>query len=278
MEHRGGRCSGGEAAVNSERLHQAARTVLRVLATLSVLLCGALFVWVLSADTLIERAAQAFVKMRIEQEARAVLGIDAKGNTEIATSVLQKRYQSEVAAALQASRVDLSGHIERTVIRLCGCNGRSIAVETKSDNAVAKAELARAEGKLAQLNRFIEHRYTVIVQGLTRDVRIFLGSSTLLFGLVALLAWFKPNASLHLYLPGGVLWISTLASAALYLFGQNWFFTLLHNDFMGFAYLGYALGIFVVLCDIAFWHARMLRMIVSIIGAMLGTTFSLAAC
>lgn len=267
--------------MNSDSVHSAARTFLRIVATLSFALCSALFVWVMSADTLVERAAQAFVKLRIEQEARELLGLDAKGNTAIAADALQKRFRADVAAALQASRVDLPGHIERTVIRLCGCGGRTIVMEAQQDNptvAAAKAELARAESKLAQLNTFIESRYASIIQGLTRDVRIFLGSSALLFGLVTLLAWIRPAAAVHLYLPGGVLWVATIASAALYLFGQNWFFTLLHNDFMGFAFLGYALGIFVVLCDIAFWRARLLRMIVTFIGALFGTAISIAGC
>ena len=72
--------------MNGDSVHSAARTFLRIVATASFALCSALFVWVMSADTLVERAAQAFVKMRIEQEARELLGLDAKGNTAIAAS------------------------------------------------------------------------------------------------------------------------------------------------------------------------------------------------
>ncbi len=263
---------------SSERLHSGARRALLWMATLSFALCGALFIWVMLSDKAVEQAAQAFVKMRIEKEAHDLLGLDSKGNVQSAMTALQKRFRNDVALALQSQKTNLSAHIERTVIRLCGCDGRSAHIEVNPEIAAAQSELAAAENKLAQLTRFIENRYATTVAGLTRDVRIFLGCNTVLFSIVALLAWLRPRAALHLYLPGGVLWLATLASAALYLFGQNWFFTLLHNSFMGYAYLGYALGIFIFLCDITFWRGRATRAAAGFLAAVIGTTLSLASC
>jgi hypothetical protein len=102
-----------------------------------------------------------------------------------------------------------------------------------------KARLAATGGAVDTLTELIKGKYLEIVANLTRDVRIFLGSNALLFLVVATLAFLKPRAAIQLYLPAVFLVVSTVVCSGLYVFGQNWFFTIIYNDYVGFGYVAY---------------------------------------
>jgi hypothetical protein len=77
-----------------------------------------------------------------------------------------------------------------------------------------------------------------------------------------------------LLLPGALLLTATLVCASLYLFEQNWLLTLIHGDYMGWAYASY-LGIaFLFLCDIALNKGRLTTEVLNGISGALGGVFS----
>jgi len=61
-------------------------------------------------------------------------------------------------------------------------------------------------------------------------------------------------------------------------FEQNWLLTIIYNDYLGFAYLGYLLIVFLFLCDIVLNRARVTTKIVNAIGNALGPVGSLTPC
>jgi len=80
------------------------------------------------------------------------------------------------------------------------------------------------------------------------------------------MSFLKPNTTDYLFLPGVFMLISTIICSYFYIFEQNWFYTLLYNDFTGFGYLAYLLGIFVLLCDIAFNKAKITKEIIDFLA------------
>ena len=84
----------------------------------------------------------------------------------------------------------------------------------------------------------------------------------------------RVEATAHLFLPGALLLLSTAICAYFYLFEQNWFYTILYNDYTGFAYLAHLLLVFAALCDIVFNRARVTTEIIN----ALGNAFSVAPC
>ena len=65
-----------------------------------------------------------------------------------------------------------------------------------------------------------------------------------MFSLLLLASFLKPKAVIQLFVPGLLLVTSTLVCSYFYLFEQNWFFTIIYNDFLGRWYLAYAGGLF----------------------------------
>lgn len=264
--------------MSRERVIDLLRKALRLIGPVGFAACTALLAITFITEDAVERAAQAFVKYRIELEARQQFGRAAQSDTGKAITQLQQRYQLDIAEAKQALDDKLPERIAAAIAAMCRLDCQKKAVVRTVVAAGYQGQVVESQRRIATLTRFVEERYVTLVTNLTRDVRIFLGSNALLFAFVALLAWMKPQASIQLTLPGLLLFVSTLASAAMYVFGQNWFFTLLNNDFMGFGYLGYAAILFTFLCDIALNRARVTTLIVNAIGAVLGTAISAVAC
>ncbi len=67
-------------------------------------------------------------------------------------------------------------------------------------------------------------------------MRIFFGSNAVMFLILLAISLLKPKAVAHLFLPGVFLLVATISASAIYLFGQDWFYTILYNDYMGFGF------------------------------------------
>lgn len=134
--------------------------------------------------------------------------------------------------------------------------------------------------KVAQdtLGNIIKGKYIEIVENLKFDLRIFLGSNFLMFLILLVVSLTKPKSVTHLFLPGMLLTLATILSSSIYLFGQDWFYTILYNDYMGFGYLVYIAVIFGVLMDIALNKARVTTEVINGIANAIGLTFSVQPC
>jgi hypothetical protein len=62
--------------------------------------------------------------------------------------------------------------------------------------------------------------------------------------------------------------LTTVVSSGVYLFGQNWFYTIIFNSYMGWSYLVWALILFGFLLDIAINRARVTSIILRIIDKL----------
>lgn len=56
-----------------------------------------------------------------------------------------------------------------------------------------------------------------------------------------------------------------------YVFEQNWFYTIIYGDYMGFWYFAYLVGVFAFLCDIAFNKARVTDFVMDMAGNVFGS-------
>jgi hypothetical protein len=139
-------------------------------------------------------------------------------------------------------------------------------------------EIATAERAKEKLADFMQAKYMGIVAKLTMDVRIFLGINALVFIFLFMASFLKPKATEHLFLPGTLLLLSTAICSYFYLFEQNWFYTILYNDYTGFGYLAYLLIVFGILCDIVFNKARITTELINALANALGSAFSVAPC
>lgn len=67
-------------------------------------------------------------------------------------------------------------------------------------------------------------------------------------------------------------------SGYFYLFQQNWFFTIIYDDYVGFGYLTYVSVVFAFLCDVVFNQARVTTEIINGMLGAIGKAASLTPC
>jgi len=136
--------------------------------------------------------------------------------------------------------------------------------------------IEKAKSKLVD---FGQAKYMEIVEKLTLDVRIFLGTNAVIFIFLLLVSSFKPKAIRHLFLLGILMMISTIICSYFYIFEQNWFYTIIYNDYTGLGFLAYLMVVFAILCDIAFNKARITTEILNgIFNAVGGAVSSFSPC
>ncbi len=161
---------------------------------------------------------------------------------------------------------------------MCGYDCERKNALSKEISASYLDRIKNIEVAQDNLGNIIKGKYIEILGNLKFDLRIFLGANFLMFLILLSVSFFKPQAIAHLFLPGLLLLASNLISSAIYIFGQDWFYTILYNDYMGFGYLVYIAIIFGFLIDIAFNKARATTEIINGIANAIGSAISVASC
>lgn len=245
-----------------------------VLALLGVVVSGlGLSLTYLGAERL-ERPARTFVEWQVEKRLRQAFTPDM-GSTEEGGVLAAARdmVASRIDIAELALGSDLPDRIAARIADLCVC---SLPPEER-DNLKERYETAKADARafvvaamrgqierdrigLSTLDDLIAGHYVDTVDRLLRDLRIFFGSNLVLFAVVGI-AGVLSSVAPALVVPGGLLAMSTLTAMAIYLFEQNWFYTIIFGAYVGWWYLIWVAIIALFLIDITLNRARVISFI-----------------
>ncbi|NUU66153.1 hypothetical protein HQN64_08510 [Enterobacteriaceae bacterium BIT-l23] len=133
-------------------------------------------------------------------------------------------------------------------------------------NVVAHRSVPEPTGLMGAVHRKIAHalrqKYQEVVGQLTHDFRLFTGLSGGLFLAVTLTAFLCRDRIRPLLVPTGLLLLATGFMSYSYIFMQDWLYTIIFNDYMGWYYLVYVGLVFALLCDITLNRARVLRALI----------------
>jgi hypothetical protein len=254
------------------------RITLRAIGLFGILFFGVLFLVTFLSPETIEESSKEFVKFQIEKEVRekqrqlgqSSLAEKALGMSEL-LGVESAKIQSDLDNKLPEKIADI-------VAAMCGydCEKKKAvaqSIATRYMDRIKSIELAQDT-----LGDVIKGKYIEIVGNLKFDLRIFLGANFGMFLILFVVSLAKPKAVVHLFFPALLLLLATIISTSIYLFGQDWFYTILYNDYMGFGYLVYIAVIFGVLMDIFFNGAKITTEVINGIANAIGSAFSVAPC
>lgn len=258
---------------------------LRGLGLLGIIIFTPLFLFTFADPQLIEKSGKSFIEWKLQSETdkkidsvqlpkiskiESLLGNKAKQfrqKTEGKLETLKKQLKAD-APALIAEQI--------AKLRNLGCECRKKWEQKLRDSI--KFQLASLETAKTKLVDFSHAKYMDIVQKLTLDVRIFLGANAFIFILIFLVSFMRPQAIKHLFLPGGLMLISTVICSYFYLFEQNWFYTIIYNNYTGFSFIGYLVFVFGLLCDIVFNKARVTTEVINACLNAIGSVENLTPC
>ena len=239
------------------------KILLRVLGIIGVVIFVPLFLFTFADPQLIEKSGKTFVEWKLQSEVDQRVDLlelpkETKLENLLGAKVKELRAQTEhkLEQIRQQLKNDAPAIIAEQLAKLRNLDCECRKKWESSIKASMNLKLISLENAKSKLIDFSHKKYMEIVRNLTLDTRIFLGVNSLVFILLLLASFTKPKAAKHLFLPGGLMLLSTGVCSYFYLFEQNWFYTILYNDYTGFGYIVYLVLVFAILCDIVFNKAR----------------------
>jgi len=251
---------------------------LKTIGILGLMLFSTLFGLTFGLPDAVERSAKGFVQQQIAIE------VEDK-YYEIKTSPFaQKALLIAGKLGFEKDQIitdlenDIPKKIASTIAAMCGydCEKKKALATSITQSYVKK--ISSIEVAEYNLGEVIKGKYLEIVENLKFDLRIFLGTNASMFLVLLLIAFLKPKAVAQLFVPGILLLTATIVASGIYIFGQDWFYTILYNDFMGFGYLAYLSVIFAFLMDVTFNSARITTELLNAFFEAIGSSLAFVPC
>ncbi len=254
------------------------RVSVLLLGIIGCLLFTAAFVVSLLSPGFVEQIAKDLIRYQVEKKVHEKLAsLDANFLVKKAER-FAKGHADEIALAKSQLAEQLPARIADVIaeMRNLDCECRN-----KIESSIREGfewRIANASQLQARLTTLIRSKYMETAAHLTREFRIFTATNALVFGLLILAVLLKRQAGLLLLPSAIVLLAAATITAYLYLFKQNWLHTLVFNDYVGFAYVGYLAVVFAFLCDIIFNRGRITARLLSRLLETLGSGIQVLPC
>lgn len=211
----------------------------------------------------VEQVARQVIRMEVEKRVREKIdGLDDRFLVRQA-QVLARGHAEEIAQARRLLARQLPERLSQVIGEMqnldCECRKTVEAgIRRGLEGQIAGATEARE-----RLTVLIRAQYMETAGRIVREFRIFTGTNALVFALLLAALLVKRQAGVHLLPAAAVLLMAAAVTACLYFFNQDWLHTLVFNDYVGWAYLGYLGGVFAFLSDVVFNQARVTAQVLS---------------
>jgi hypothetical protein len=251
------------------------KITLRSIGVIGTLLFGLLFSITFKVPGFVEDIGKEFIQYQIQKKTNEKIEQVKLDNKDSKlgklAAVLYKNNQQKIEDVKQLLKTKAHEKMAAVVAEMsdlsCECR-QTYALKLKNGFEFNLLSLESANEKLTD---FMKTKYMDVSTELKRDIRVFSGSNAIIFLLLLLVSFFKPQAIRHLFVPGMLLFTATLISSGFYVFAQNWLLTIIYNNYWGFAYLGFVGIVFAFLCDIVFNECRITTEIANAILDVIGS-------
>lgn len=255
---------------------------LRITGVIGVLIFGALLFFTYWTPGFVEEIGKDFIKNQIKDATnKKIENFKSDINDSKWTPLAEKLYrqhQKEIIMVKDQLRNKAHDQLAEVMVEMsdlnCECRNKYAKMYRKG----FEFRLASLQMANEKLQDFMKMKYMEVARELKRDVRIFAASNILVYLLLLLVSFLKPKANSHLIVPGVLLAAATIICSYLYIFQQNWLLTIIYNDYLGFAYLGYVAVVFLFLSDIVLNRAVMTTRIINGILNTIGSAASVSPC
>ena len=236
------------------------RLVLRIIGVAGAALFAFFFVLTYHRPAWVEDFAASYIESQVAKKVDATIDNLAPPAADSALSRYAAELYRKNEAKISGYKELLKGEV-REQLAICIPEVREMSEELrrKLESWVeegAKLSIGELQLDNSRLVGLIQSGYLAVVADLTRDIRIFAASNAIAFLLLVLVSILKPGAARELFVLAVLLTISTVTCTYLYVFEQNWLLTIIHGDYLGFAYAAYLGVAFLFLCDVWFNKAR----------------------
>ena len=249
---------------------------------LSVLVYGVAFVYSFTSPQTIEKNARGFIKEQVSKKTHEKIeniGQKHKDNKFVKlSSRIFKKKKEKLKLYKEALKYKVDEKLAMVMAKMldlnCSCRQKYKGVF----HDLITTKITNLKTATKTLEAFMTQKYIYVVNNIIKDFRIFLGSSFVVLLIMLFLLFSKPQVGIQVNMLAGLMLLSTVISSYFYIFKQNWFYTIIYNDFVGFSYLVYLGIIFLFLCDIIFNKARITTEVVNVILNAIGSSLTAVSC
>jgi cation transport ATPase len=245
------------------------KPTLLFISALGLFLFGSVFLFSYNVPKVVETSAQDFLKSKVEEEVLDILKHEKLQSSVKFTKAISKRFGIEsnpdsIRKMVEEDVPDLVTSVLAYQQSLDQKKGFRSKLALSTTSYLSKVKIGDKK-----LKTIIQEKYQSTSQNLRNDIRIFSGCNFILFLFLLILSFTKHKTLKALFIPAMLLLLATILSTLIYIFGQDWIYVLLYDNYMGFGYLIYVALIFFFLCDIAFFKATVTLFVLDIIGKIL---------
>lgn len=258
---------------------------LRILGLLGVVLFVPLLLLTFANPHIIEQSGKSFIEWKLQSEAdKKIDSIRLPEPTKLESLLGEKarQFREKTEQELEKVRKELKNDapviLAAQIAKLRNLDCECRKKWEQSLRVSMQSKLASLEAAKSKLIKYSHAKYMEIVHKLTLDVRIFLAANSIVFIFLFIASYMQPRAIKQLFLPGGLMLVSTGICSYFYIFEQNWLYTIIYNDYTGFAYIGYLVFVFAILCDIVFNKARVTTEVLNSCLQAIGQVGGLVSC
>lgn len=260
----------------------AQNVTLRSLGIVGATIFSFFFVLTYLTPTWVEDFASDYIEREASKRVDGSIDAIQVPKSDSALARLAKSMYEKNEGQIEARREQLRGNVHKHLaaamaqIRDLDCECRRKTERWLKEGFETDIRFLQATND--RIVEFIQYKYATVAEELKRDIRIFAACNATAFLLLLLVSFLKPNAIVHLFLPGVLLAASTLVCSYFYIFEQNWLLTIIHSEYLGFAYLGWLGFVFLIFCDIVLNRARITTEIINRALNAVGSVEFVAPC
>jgi multidrug efflux pump subunit AcrA (membrane-fusion protein) len=245
---------------------------IRILSIVGLVIFGPVLLAAAFAPQQVEQAAKTYVKAQAKQEVDRYFDSFAGKAVKKTYEALQEKYAEQLAGSQAALKAGLPGLVAEWLAALCHYDCATKEEVKKALTEGLEKQIATLQRALDKVKALAQDKYAEVTAKIRRDLMIFSGSNTAVFAMLLALTILRRDYARPLALPAVLMLIATAASTGIYVFGQDWFWIILTDSYMGFGYLVYLGIIFFFLMDIVYNKARVTQAFLEALGQ------ALAAC
>jgi hypothetical protein len=242
--------------------------IVKAIALAGVILFGAIAIVVAFSPRILEQAAHGYVSQRLQAEIESLAG----GSLEISEltddPALVQRYADQLTAGGAALRAAVEQWLQRLVECACKFDCAARAKARILLDAVVAAAPADARAAILNIQAIAQGRFDIVLAKLRHEILLISAINTAIFAALLLIAWIGKSWR-ALIPPTALLSASTLITAGMYVFGTNWWWTVLTDGYWGMGYLALDAIVALFLFDAFFLDGKITTGLMDSISAIL---------
>lgn len=237
---------------------------IRSVGIVGALLCLAMIVLMQGWPKVFERTAIGFAKQQVTAEVQERYPGLGSGKLADGVSRMWDALGKRQKRTEETAEGPLPGLVAEVISAYCGCTD-PVKKQARADAVRAGLMAQAAKLGLAQdqLTDFVKGKYDTILSALKADLTIFLGTNLFAFAAVFAVSFVGRDYRGYVVIPGLLLLIAAAIASWVYLTQQDWFYTIVYQNYYGWGYAVIIGVIFGLLLDIIVNRARVCLKIAS---------------